>query len=270
MKLLMAIQDIPIGPEKEESLMANLILSYLGYHAYKKAAKALACSIASPKLASGPILLHLMQSMDQRQSRSSIMLAYSYRLIPWPSSYRPISIELIELITQGSIGEAIELTTRIFPKIFETSREIVFRLKCQQLIELIRMGLSKHRLIESQQYYQEILGFGLDLQNEFTSVRSENTGFRNRLKEVFSLLAYRNPYESPIKYLLDDEERKSIAYALNDTIISIYFGHKLPNSSLDRIMLHIQLVLKELGTTAGDPSSALISFESDLLSIVER
>jgi Ran-binding protein 9/10 len=173
-------------------------------------------------------------------------------------------------VSQGHIGEAIELVAKIFPKIFEFSREIVFRLKCQQFIELIRTGLREGLLVGSQQHYQEILCFGSDIQSEFINVQSDNAGFRKRLEEVFSLLAYNNPYECPAKHLLDDDERRSIAFALNDAIVSIYFGHKLPHSSLDRLSSHTWLVLKELGTTAGDPSAALISFESDLLSMVER
>jgi hypothetical protein len=83
MKLWTAMQDIPIGLGKEDSLINNLVLSYLGYYAYKEAAEAFARSVASPRLALDPVLLHLMQSMDQRQSRPSIRFACCDRLMPF-------------------------------------------------------------------------------------------------------------------------------------------------------------------------------------------
>jgi hypothetical protein len=172
--------------------------------------------------------------------------------------------ELIRLVSQGSIKEALELTMQGFPRIFEDSKEIVFRLKCQQFIEHIKAGLCECPLIEAQKHFQTTIDFGASLQQEFVDLDSDPVKFRKQLEEIFSLLAYRNPYHSPISYLLNDVQRKSIASALNDAILATYFKSKIFHSSLDRISAQIQLLLKELATSANDPSVALVSFQTDV------
>ncbi|XP_074617620.1 ran-binding protein 9-like [Acropora palmata] len=92
---------------------------------------------------------------------------------------------------------------------------------------------------------EKILAFGRDLQNMSVQLRREhgkNETNKKALREAFSLLAYTDPRNSPVSYLLDPVQREPICSALNSAILD---SHNLPRKPpLDLILGQAQECLK--------------------------
>lgn len=71
---------------------------------------------------------------------------------------------------------------------------------------------------------EKLIAFGKTLQNIYKEMSAEE---RNEMlmKEAFSLLAYNNPRDSPVGYLLDPSQRENICASLNTAILE---SQKLP------------------------------------------
>jgi hypothetical protein len=261
MKLLTTIQQIPLEPDGGHTLMNYLLLSYLCYYGYVETVEALSKNLASTKPFTDPTLLCQMQSMDQRQCKNRFYMMIDVSL----SFIHLFIIDLMKLVIQGDIDEAIQLTTEYFPKTFETYREVLFLLRCQQFMEHIKLGIQHRPVITTDpSYIRETLRFGLDLFKDFNTLGMDKVQFEKQLEETISTLAYKDPSQSPVKHLLLDEKRQQMAYCLNNAILSSYFQSKFSHSPLGRLTLQTQLVLQELGKTAKDPCAALVSFQQDV------
>lgn len=46
-------------------------------------------------------------------------------------------IEILNLILAGQIGEAIEMTNKLYPGLLASNRNLLFKLKCRQFIEMV-------------------------------------------------------------------------------------------------------------------------------------
>lgn len=67
---------------------------------------------------------------------------------------------------------------------------------------------------------QKILQFGRDLFKMNASIESgENQGNKKMLRDAFSLLAYHDPWNSPLGYLLDPSQREHASSLLNSAIL---------------------------------------------------
>lgn len=45
--------------------------------------------------------------------------------------------KILKLVMAGRIGQAIELTTRVYPGVLENNSNLMFMLKCRQFIEMV-------------------------------------------------------------------------------------------------------------------------------------
>ena len=48
-----------------------------------------------------------------------------------------LSLEILNLVLAGRIGEAIQVTQKLYPGLLEDNQDLLFRLKCQQFVEMI-------------------------------------------------------------------------------------------------------------------------------------
>lgn len=48
-----------------------------------------------------------------------------------------IVIEILKLVSTGRMGEAIEMTNKLYPGLLETNRNLLFKLKCRQFVEMV-------------------------------------------------------------------------------------------------------------------------------------
>lgn len=104
---------------------------------------------------------------------------------------------------------------------------------------------SRQTCCQNRTVLEKILAFGKDLQNMSVQLRREhgkNETNKKALREAFSLLAYTDPWNSPVGYLLDPVQREPICSALNSAILD---SHHLPRKPpLDLILGQAQECLK--------------------------
>lgn len=72
---------------------------------------------------------------------------------------------------------------------------------------------------------ERLLGFGRELQTLYSHLTREhpNRQLQVLLQDSFSLLAYTNPHDSPVGYLLHPSQREPVCAALNSAILSKHF-----------------------------------------------
>lgn len=96
---------------------------------------------------------------------------------------------------------------------------------------------------------EKLLAFGKELQASFKETRKDpacqNKENETLMKEAFSLLAYNNPRDSPVGYLLEPGPREVICSSVNSAILE---AHKLPGQpALELSLSQIHNCLKLMG-----------------------
>ncbi|XP_028179391.1 ran-binding protein 9-like [Ostrinia furnacalis] len=102
----LAIDDFPLPDEARwQQVLHRMVSSYLVHHGYCGTAQAFARATAQP-------IVEDIASIKNRQRVSKLVLA-------------------------GRIGEAIELTRRLYPGLLERDQDLLFLLKCRQFVEMV-------------------------------------------------------------------------------------------------------------------------------------
>ena len=94
---------------------------------------------------------------------------------------------------------------------------------------------------------EEILAFGKDLQQlSQRQARSSESYEANvkMMKEAFSLLAYPQPENSPVGWLLSPSERELVCQQLNNAIVVNSLGECSPRPPLEEIIRHSKQLLR--------------------------
>ncbi|PIO28889.1 hypothetical protein AB205_0063760 [Aquarana catesbeiana] len=158
------------------------------------------------------------------------------------------------------MGEAIETTQQLYPNLLERNPNLFFTLKVRQFIEMVNGTDSEVRCLggrspKSQDSYSEVdstqvrrqlcggsqaavermICFGRELQamsEQLRRERGKNATNKNMLKDAFSLLAYSDPWNSPVGYQLDPIQREHVCSSLNSAILDIHNLPKQPPLSL--------------------------------------
>jgi len=108
---------------------------------------------------------------------------------------------------------------------------------------------------------EKLIAFGKTLQNIYKDMGNEcgnNPSNEILMKEAFSLLAYNNPHDSPVGYLLDPIQREGICSSLNSVILE---AHKLPGQpALELVIGQAKACLKLMGKN-GLGASAMVRVE---------
>jgi len=143
-----------------------------------------------------------------------------------------------ELIQNGQISAAISTIDKLYPALFKTKVDILFRLHCQQFISLLQEGKEKEAII----FARETLS---------TYSNSENAP---TLCTTLGLLAYSDASTSPLSYLLDRRHREEMADLVNGAILQL---DGLPlSSSLEvaiRQLLTVRAISQEQNHNIGLP-----------------
>jgi len=137
-------------------------------------------------------------------------------------------------IQKGNIQEAIERVNDLDPSILDTNPRLIFHLRQQQLIELIRQG----QLEAAIKFAQEEL-----------ALRGEgNTEFLEELEKTMGLLAFENPMAAggSVAALADPAQRLRLASELNTAILTAQFREREPKlPTLLKMLLWSQQQLDE-------------------------
>ncbi|KAL1915773.1 uncharacterized protein VTP21DRAFT_6532 [Calcarisporiella thermophila] len=220
------------------------------------------------------------------------------------------------IVHKGDIDAAIELALQHYPSVFSQDNLILFRLRRQKFIEMMRAySASRHGMdLEEEESGREQDGAAADLLEEDVEgirngmeetqsgddamevdeggrVMKRNLAFRglvggirnvmqygqrlqdmyaddprpevrDGLIEAFGLLAYTDPFQSPMAYLLARTEREPVANALNCAIL---VSRGAPATTpLERCFRHASSVAREL-VRIGHGSAAFLNVEKDCL-----
>ena len=174
--------------------------------------------------------------------------------------------QIRNVLLEGDVEAAVRLTEQHFPSLFspltDRTRDLMFKLKCQKFIELVRrrsvatgggLGVSGGGDGNANDEsgtggLEELVAFGCTLQQECDT---ENISAENRrfLKDAFSLVAYPDVSQSPVAYLMEYRQREEVAAALNSAILA---HQNVPEQApLETIAQAVQVAIQELSAFNG-------------------
>ncbi|XP_024404230.1 uncharacterized protein [Physcomitrium patens] len=208
MKTLWTIDGI--GTPDKNSRLHSLVDSYLMHYGYSDTASAL---IRESALEGKVISVKEAESMHLRR-------------------------KIQEAVLDGRIDEAIEQTNYIAPEVLLSQPSVLYRLKCQKFIEMIRGGDD-----------EATMTFG---RTELSELDAESEEDKQHYREVISLLAYPHPEISPLRHLIQPSRREAVADSLNQAILVAQGKPALP--ALE--MLHKQLAVTKEVLSQRSPGSA--------------
>lgn len=149
-------------------------------------------------------------------------------------------------VMSGDTETALVDAAEHFPGFRFVDRHTEFMVKSQQFIELLLAG---------KKPVEDVAQFGKDELFPFQDCFSE------QLEEVISLLAYKDPRDSPIKHLVSLNRRQIVADSLNAAIlVTLNFPAR---SMMERVLLHSQLMFKVYSEVANG-ALAMLSGVEDL------
>jgi len=125
-------------------------------------------------------------------------------------------------------------------------------LEAQYFIELIAQGKLDNAVIHAQTVLRPLLG-----QMIFQPDINNNKAARN-FSQILGLLAYQDPWKSPIAYLLSQYQREFAADALNNAILSIETGTKVNGSALENLFKQLITTHRVLRHESGDTGEKFI------------
>lgn len=273
-KTRQSIERFPLKKETENNLpiiLRKLISTYLVHQGYSSTAEVFSKSVGSV----------FDEELDSIRNRQKIQ----------------------GLVLNGQLGEAIELTLKLFPGVLEQNPNILFALKIREFIEMISnankasntttdspktvessieskilpMSMSNHTnnhvnynkqtheeemdmdsspVIPKKQNnnelktndeskseesknlsflefdyenLQKILQYGRELFKMNAKLNNGENSINNKiLRDAFSLLAYHDPWNSPLGYQLDPSQREHVSSILNSAILEANNMPRIP------------------------------------------
>eukprot|EP01111_Echinosteliopsis_oligospora_P016602 TRINITY_DN6965_c0_g1_i1.p1 TRINITY_DN6965_c0_g1~~TRINITY_DN6965_c0_g1_i1.p1 ORF type:complete len:417 (+),score=100.70 TRINITY_DN6965_c0_g1_i1:159-1409(+) len=112
---------------------------------------------------------------------------------------------ITELVRSGQIDKAISTLNIKYPDFLQSRRDILFQLLAQKFIEMIKSAPIEQTMVFAQK--------------ELYKFEKEGPQFKKDLEEVFSLISYVEPQNSPMSYLLDHSRREPITTSLNCALL---------------------------------------------------
>ncbi|KAJ9075325.1 hypothetical protein DSO57_1037212 [Entomophthora muscae] len=268
------------NPDQSSSVINLIITSYLVHHGYSATAKS---------FVKNSMGLDLSQNNDMEIDSNPTSIPDSTiigRIKEELGEDREDDIvnrqEIRDYVLSGEIENAIHLTQKFYPKVFQDNPEILFQLQCRRFIEIIRSAeeqetpgscINADGSISSpekrkredmdgescitngqkspKQASLAALQFGQELNSTYGN--SDNPEIKKALLDTFALLAYQKASQSAVAYLLDPAGREPVANRLNSAILVSQGRPPIP--SLELIFRQSCLVTKNLvDASIGDGS----------------
>jgi len=130
------------------------------------------------------------------------------------------------------------------------------------------LSQSRSATDSGSQYTERLILFGRELQQLYTQLKQQNVlsvKSQRVLQDAFSLMAYSDPWTSPISYQLHASQREPVAAALNSAILELQ-GYP-PKPALEIINVHACRLREEMASQGlGAAAFADPSFYFDALS----
>ncbi|XP_002521831.2 ran-binding protein M homolog [Ricinus communis] len=223
MKQQTTIEKISLSP----NVSYGLVHSYLLHYGYEE-------TLNSFDLASKSTVPPIQVALENGFDEQDIMYALNQRRT------------LRQLIRNGDIDAAISKLRDWYPQIVQDERSAMcFLLHCQKFIELVRVGA----LEEAVKYGRSELAKFFEL-----------SGFDDMVQDCVALLAYEQPQESSVGYLLEEAQREIVADTVNAMILSTNPNLKdlqgCLRSYLERLLRQLTVCCLERRSLNGDQGEA--------------
>jgi len=182
-------------------------------------------------------------------------------------------------ILNGELDLARSEVVSVYPNFFAKHPEIGYLLECQKLIEMI--ASKKDDLHVNVEYGQCILlnyfspiseggenvlgSISAKTRGQFKSERPSaalSESQKRPLEDAFSLLAYLDPLDSPLSFLLHPSRRQIVANLLNSVLLD-QEGLGGP-SELEKAIVQLQIVIKEMEVAGPTPPLIFLDAEKIL------
>ena len=209
-------------------ILSDTVLGYLIHNGYSKTAAAFAKDAGRDRM-----YQREHESMKRRQA-------------------------VCEKVLTGDIDGAMADLERQFPQVLKTQLNMRFLLRTQKFIEMLVSGSSLDETVEygrkelsvfrDKEYIEESEG-GLVAKNE-------RIVYDDVLRDVYLLLAYGNPAESPTGHLTKQSRREMVADRLNSAML-VSQGRAM-QSVLEQFLCQMENILKHL-LGLGNGAAALVS-----------
>jgi Ran-binding protein 9/10 len=225
-------------------LMASTVLGYLVHSGYEGAAQAFARDSGFDAAALVGTSLPLKSTSDAKSSSVSIQDATMASSVSGAVELTFQRIRerrhIMEKVVEGHADQAFSFAQEHFPDLHISDPETDFLLHTQLFIEMLLAGESS---------LDAAVAFG---RNKLLSFYDK---FPVQLEEVFCLLAYKDPANSPVAHLVGQDRRDMVAEKLNEAILE---SQNLPRRSmLDMIIAQCKTVLSAQAETSNGPSALL-------------
>ncbi|CAM9011063.1 unnamed protein product [Wickerhamomyces anomalus] len=206
-----AVNRINLNTDKEiPNVLQKLVSSYFNHLGYIDISKTFLQEIKNEQVDK-----NLIKNFNKIETISTI-----------DENNLKIRQQIRKYLISGDIDSSIKLTNLNFPKVFSKNEEILFKLNCNEFIQLIKKAK-----------IDEAIEFGQSLRSKY----SENSKFQEFLNDIFSLLAFENPKESEFGYLLNDDEILKISDELNSEILKSLGKSSISN--LEKLIKHNKSML---------------------------
>lgn len=164
-------------------------------------------------------------------------------------------------VIKGDIDGAIKDLDKQFPEVLKSQLNIRFLLRTQKFIEMIMRGTSLEETVEygrkelsvfrDKEYLQSV-----EEEDRCEGKRENGICYAETLRDVYLLLAYGNPRESPTGHLTKQARREMVAEELNSAIL-VSQGRPM-QSVLGRVICQSEKVLQHV-VKMGNGPAALVS-----------
>lgn len=263
-QVLPTIDGQQLTNEDVPELIQDLIGSYFSYLGYVDTAKAFQAEVKTENAARvGEIVAEdtKMEGEDEPASSQDIEVLNRQRIG--------------RVICDGDIDRAFKYLKLFYPQVLEEKDSlVVFKLECCKFIELIRATIpnnSVQDVVMTDDGGDSSIPF--DRESELNIAVAYGQGLRdrykddprpyvvNRLKLVFSLVAYSDPREDEsVAFLLGESERYALAEEVNSRIL-VSLG-KAPIPPLQRVAQHSMGLIWEL-QNSGRLDTNLLNIQQD-------
>ncbi|KYR00730.1 hypothetical protein DLAC_02771 [Tieghemostelium lacteum] len=113
--------------------------------------------------------------------------------------------KISDLLSRGDIDQVIQELNRLYPNFLQKRQDILFKLQCQKFIEMIKTAP-----------IEDTMAFGQQELYKFSQISED---YETTLQEIFSLIAYTDPFKSPVSSLLSEQRRDPIINDLNCALL---------------------------------------------------
>mmetsp|Transcript_13367 Transcript_13367/g.22572 ORF Transcript_13367/g.22572 Transcript_13367/m.22572 type:complete len:245 (+) Transcript_13367:100-834(+) len=228
------------GVQLPDNIGLQLVLSYCVHNCYTKTAQAIEQSCA----------LTPQRTPNDREERGGSQAGIHTHLDLDDVNYRaPIYNHVLE----GNVEEAINLTNKSAPGLLTSRPDVHFDLLTLQFTKFIQDSDVLGALRFAQQHLHRYLK---------TATTTQERICAEKLQDLITLIAYGDPFVSPVAEFLTPDYRQRVADTVNGSLLS--HTHRPSQAPLERLLQHTTATRDRLLTEMGPSAPARFNLRADV------